>query len=155
MSGLAARHRPAWSDRFRVPEAHSLVGELPRAFGPAVEHARRILTGTHAFTESVCWQGVWNWCLRYGPNPMPPIACAYVVPDPAKPRLCIPFPEFTLRAMSPKRVGKSVRDTLVHAPSVNGIRWATWDIQSKAQVEEVLDLVTLGLTVQPPMAAAT
>jgi hypothetical protein len=155
MSGISARHRHPWSDRFRTPTAEALVADLPKSLIPAFEHARKCLSNSHSLAEAVHWQGVWQWCLTYTHNGDSSLPAAYLVPDPDRPRLCIPFPEHALHDLPLKRLAKSVRDVLIHAPAVNGVRWATWDLHSKAGVDEVLALLAHRAPSQNSLAGAT
>ena len=44
-----------------------------------------------------------------------------------------------------KKLSKFVRDGLAHAPAVDGVRWAQWEIQGKAQADDILSLAELKL----------
>ncbi|HEX8877933.1 MAG TPA: hypothetical protein VF777_14390, partial [Phycisphaerales bacterium] len=37
--------------------------------------------------------------------------------------------------LSMKKLTKPVRDGIIHAREVEGVRWAQWEIESKSQVE--------------------
>jgi len=132
--------RPQWSDRFRQPSEAELLDAISRQFQPAFEHARTRLGAWENSRETIEWRGVWHWTFVCRVNGEHEPAWGYLVPDPARPRVCLPFPDELLTALPPKRLAKAVRDTLIHAPSVSGVRWPTWDVQSKAQIDEVMTL---------------
>jgi hypothetical protein len=130
-----------WEDRFRTPTPADLRAAITRSAHAAVELAAETLTSREAVRESVQWRGVWNWTLVYSHNGDPEPAWAYIIPDPGRPRLCIPVAEETVSDLPVKRLARTVRDGVSHAPAVNGVRWPVWDILTKAQVEEVLSLL--------------
>lgn len=136
-----AKSRPSWGDRFRAPDAESLVESLPRHQVPAFEHARERLRSVGGVRETLGWHGVWNWSFAFRHNGDSDPAVAYLVPDPSRPRLCVTFPDDRIGELPVKKLSKAVRDTLAHAPTVDGVRWPTWEIHSKAQVDEILALM--------------
>jgi hypothetical protein len=106
-----------------------------------VQHARGKLLAATGIREVLAWQGVWNWTFVYERDQQRNPAVAYIVPDPSRPRICVTIPEAMLADLSLPRLSKSVRDGIVFAPVVNAIRWPTWDIHSKPQVDELLELL--------------
>jgi hypothetical protein len=135
------RIRVRWEDRFRTPSPAELRGEVGRNGHAAVELAATILLSGEGVRESVQWRGVWNWTIAYCHNGDVEPARAYIIPDPSKPRLCIPFPDEMIEGLPAKKLSREVREALSLAASVNGVRWPVWDIHSKAQVEDVLALL--------------
>lgn len=136
----ANKFKPPWIDRFHAPAAPRLLGDISRAAMPAVEHLRQRLLAVELVHESVLWRGVWNWTLAYTHNGDAGPAWAYIVPDPAHPRVCVPFPEALLGELPTRKLGKTVRDALTHASAVDGVRWPTWELTSKALAEDVFAL---------------
>jgi len=132
--------RTHWENRFHVPTADQLVAGVCKSLIPATDLSRKTLLEVESAVESVQWRGVWHWTLVYSASATEP-GLAYIIPEPAKPRLCIPFPESQLGDLPLKRLPKLVRDVLTAAPAVAGTRWPVWEIQNKAQVSEVLTLL--------------
>jgi len=132
--------RAHWENRFQVPTADQLIAGVCRSLIPATDLSRRTLLEVESASEAVQWRGVWHWTLVYATSASEP-GLAYIIPDPSRPRLCIPFPESLLTEPAVKRLPKIVRDGLLAAPAVAGTCWPVWEIQSKAQVTEVLSLL--------------
>ncbi len=73
-------------------------------------------------------------------------AGAYLVSGPSKPRLAVPVPDELITELPLKKLSKYVRDGLAHAPTVDGVRWAHWEVQGKTQVDDILSLAAYKLT---------
>jgi len=136
-----AVHKSLWEDRFRSPTPEELLAAVCKSLLPATELASRILRDSESLRPTVQWRGVWHWTIVFAHPGDPDPAAAYLIPDPIRPRLCIPFPEAAIADLPVKRLPKSVRDGLAHAPIVAGVRWPVWDIQNKAHTEELLSLL--------------
>lgn len=145
MSAPSIKPRQAWQDRFRTPTIDELVAGFNKQLAGAVNHARERLLATEGIKEEVSWQGVWRWTLVYR-IPGDDRAWAYIVMDPTKPRLAIPVPDELIAELPVKKLSKFVRDGLAHAPSVDGLRWAHWDIQGKTQADDILSLTEFKLS---------
>src|SRR5262245_20730328 len=139
MSGHNGKGRPIWTDRFRVPDADHLIASLPRQLAAVVEHARQSLIAADGATEEVVWQGVWRWTFVYRSDGEHR-GWAYLVPDPHKPRLAFPFPDGMIAELPLKKLSKFIRDGLAHAPVIDGVRWSQWELQYKAQVDDLMSL---------------
>lgn len=152
MASSANRGRPAWSDRFRQPTAKELVEGVAEPAVGAVRALREALLAGRGDdgAEVVTWRGVWKWTLAYRGSDRP---FAYVIADPAKPRLSIPVSDAALAELALRKLSRVVRDGLSHAPNVDGVRWATWDVQSEQQAEELIVLVRLLAEPAPAKAA--
>ncbi|MCE7974576.1 MAG: hypothetical protein DYG92_09705 [Leptolyngbya sp. PLA1] len=134
--------RTHWENRFHFPTAAQLVAGVCKSLVPATDLSRRTLLEFESAAETVQWRGVWHWTLVYSSSATEP-GLAYIIPEPSKPRLCIPFPESLLGEPQVKRLPRALRDGLATAPAVAGTCWPVWEIQSKAQVTEVLSLLEL------------
>lgn len=106
-------------------------------------------------SESLSWRGVWHWTLAYRGQGRAEPACAYLIPDPERPRLCIMITEERLADLPLRKVSKAVRESVIHAPPVNGVRWPVWAIHSKAQVDELLPLIEVRLPESSTVPAAS
>ncbi len=85
--------------------------------------------------EAIRWHGVWKWTLDYATGQGDLVA--FLVPDPARPRVCISILDATTSAIDLRKLAKGVRDGLASAPAVDGTRWVTWDVASKSGVDEI------------------
>ncbi|MBS0197516.1 MAG: hypothetical protein JSR77_12230 [Planctomycetes bacterium] len=130
-----------WQDRFRAPTAIDLIEGIDKPVRATVVHARNTLVKDRDIQERVAWQGVWKWTLTYRHVSSPDRAWAYIVPDPAKPRVCVPMPDAALNLLPVKSTPKYVRESLAFAPVVDGVRWPVWDLPSRQQVDDVLGLL--------------
>jgi hypothetical protein len=139
---LGAVGKSRWEDRFRTPTESDLLSGYAKPLGACVEAVRAGLAELSGVRESLTWQGVpWRWTFIYRHEADTQRGLAYLVPQPDKPLLAIPLPAEVVAALQPRKLSRSIRDVIVHAPSVAGLRWATWEIQSETQVEELLSLV--------------
>lgn len=145
-----------WSDRFRTPCGDQLVSCLPRALRPATDLARRRLSREGTAQERLRWMGIWRWSFAYEPVVAPHPARssqpspsgqpgAYVIPDPRVPRICIPVGDLAATQTLARPCPGFVREVIERCSVIAGIRWATWNIEGKAMVDELLDALRLGL----------
>lgn len=128
--------RQVWEDRFRKPTVEQLVSELPRSTASALQALREQLLSLPGCIEEVTWKGVpWRWTIELKSEQAPEKAWAYLVPQPTQPLMVLPITSDGLSGISMKKLNKPVRDAIIHAREVGGVRWAQWQIESKAQVE--------------------
>lgn len=120
---------------------------------PAFEHARGKLLAIEGMRETLGLQGVWNWALAFRLTDAEP-AAAYLIPDPARPRMCITLADERLPDLPARKTPRHVRDVLMHSPNVAGIRWPIWDMESKAQVDDLLALLEFRLAAERMHAGA-
>lgn len=132
--------RAHWSDRFQVPTPRKLTDALPPAALPVFLHARNTLKSLFHATECIAWQGVWCWTFTYrihgSSHPV-----AYLVPDPTRPRLCVPIEDSVIIDLPLKKLSRAVRDGLAHSPLVSGIRWTQWELLNLTTLDEVFAIV--------------
>lgn len=128
-------HKTCWAHRFERPTAEQLILELNSTARKQIEHARANFGKTA--TESIEWLGTWHWTFVYRSPRVNGIAYAYLVPDPARPRMCVPTDDESLLE-SPARIHKLLKDALLRSPVVDSVRWVGWDIQSKDQVDAIV-----------------
>ncbi|MBX3389590.1 MAG: hypothetical protein KF691_09065 [Phycisphaeraceae bacterium] len=153
-SGTVARS--AWNDRFRKPSAELLISEISKSLHSAAEVARGQLLGIEGASEEVSWQGVpWRWSVLFRHESIAGRAWAYLVPQPHQPLLVIPLTAEGVAALPMRKLLKPVRDAITHAKQVDGIRWAQWEIQSKAQVETLVKLAKIQLETAGASVAVT
>lgn len=142
-----AKPRSLWEDRFGRPSIDDLLDGCPRSILTIIEHARAKLSHAKGVSEQLAWQGIpWRWTLTYCHVDDTERAFAYLVPDPAKPRLVVPFPIRTLGEISLKKFSKVTRDAIVHATVVGSVSWCQWEIQTKAGTDEIVALAELKMT---------
>lgn len=151
MSGTHSKSKPLWADKFHVPRLESLLGQLSRQQLTWAEHVRTTLRQVPGIEEHLKWEGVaWRWSLSYV-NTETNRAMCYLVPQPVHPKLVVPLPLELLSTIESSSVPKWLREGVFQAPLVGRIRWTTWEFSSKAQIDELLDLVLM----QVPSAAVS
>lgn len=133
-----------WSDRFRTPTADDLLSALPRTLRGATEAARQRLASTGPLEEHLRWQGIWRWSFAYE-SPQASKPEAYVIPDPRLPRICIPLDAAAVGRLISQPSPAFVREVVERCAVVASVRWATWDIESKSMVLELLETLRTGL----------
>jgi hypothetical protein len=141
MPAVAQRHRSVWDDRFHAPAANDLIVGIDKQWRSAVTHARAVLLRDEDIREQIAWQGVWKWTLTFRHAGVPERAWAYLIPDPAKPRLCVPMSEAAVDGLSVSKTPKFVRESLAFAPIVDGVRWPVWELQTRQQTDGILGLL--------------
>lgn len=142
------KHRLAWEDRYRRPSAEELLAPFNKPVCHLLDVARERLSAFEGITEEVSWQGIpWRWAFVYRTRETGARAWAFVIPDPAKPQIALPLTAEVTETLRIKRLSRFIRDRIVFAAQVGGIRWAQWEISSRSQVDEVLDLAACKHTV--------
>lgn len=135
--------RAAWEDRFRTPTAEELLGALGKQLSSltiAVRDRMTSLTGCH---EELTWHGIpWRWTFVYRSEARPDRAVSYLVPQPSKPFLVLPISQDAIGKIPLRKLSRPVRDSLGAASLINGFYWAQWDLQSRAQLDELLLIAT-------------
>ncbi|MFN7316212.1 MAG: hypothetical protein ACK5VN_11145 [Phycisphaerae bacterium] len=142
--------RPAWADRFRSPTSAQLLAGIPAAMRPTATMTRERLRKYPQATESLAWLGTWQWTLQFRTPTSNGVSWVYLIPNPQRPQVCIPVHDTTLAAVAPKLLSRSIRETLLFAPTVDGVRWATWDVQSRTQMEALLAFAEACATAHTP-----
>ncbi len=148
---LTIPSRTPWEDRFRTPGISELRGALAPQFLGAFDHARVKLAQIQGASEAIRWHGVWKWTFEYAGAGTHQEPFAFLVPDPARPRVCVSILESAMAGVDVRKLAKGVREVLAAAPAVDGTRWATWDVTTKSGVEEIAGLIASYRT--PPAAA--
>jgi hypothetical protein len=143
MPSIEFKHKSVWENKFRSPTLAELKAAYPKPVQQLVDEAREALVTFGDYKEDLAWLGIpWRWSLVYR-QPGEPLAAAYLVPQPVKPRLAVPVEmEFVLTAPT-RKLSKFIREGLVHCPEVGGIRWASWELLAKNQIDEIIDFMTL------------
>lgn len=141
MGYATKKSRTAWEDRFKVPTFDDLRSHYNRQMAGLVEHIRERLMSFPGVSEDVTWEGLpWRWTLTYRCADDPTRAWAYLVPDPVAPKISMPLTADMVQAFPLHRFKKPIRDGVLCARIVGGVHWATFDVGSKAMLDDVLDL---------------
>ncbi len=131
MTSTMILKRPIWSNRFTTPTIEDLLAAVTPSFVQGMNDMRGHLLETRRVTESLAWQGVsWGWTLSYVWGKSSNRPWAHLIPDPERPRLCLPLDLKTLDQIPMRKLSKQVRESIVHAPEVDRIRWAEWNLGS-------------------------
>ncbi len=134
--------RNAWEDRFKTPSTQALCDGMEPQFSGLFDAAREKLRGCSGMAEGLSWEGLpWRWTLTYRLPTDNGRAWAYLVPDPIKPQIALPIPIAMVAALPMHRFKRHVKDGVLLGRMVDGVYWATWEITSKPQLAEILELV--------------
>lgn len=138
------RTRLAWEDRFRTPSVADLREHYNKQLGNLLDAAREELRSSPGVSEELSWQGLpWRWTIIYRSAGAGGRPFAYLVPDPVRPKLAIPLSGELVASLPLNRLKKHVRDGVQQARNVAGVLWATWELSSKTQLAEILELAEL------------
>jgi hypothetical protein len=138
---LLTKSRSLWEDRFARPSIAALLAEIPKPAATLIEGFRDAVVSDGTLTESLAWQGIpWRWALTYTDGPR---TAAYVVPNPAKPGVCVPVPAGILATLPPRKLSKAVREAIGNAPTVAAVNWTQFDLTSKTLADELVLLLQL------------
>lgn len=99
--------------------------------------ARRLIFEC-GLAEEFIWQGVWRWSFVYTPSQTPAKPAAFLIPDPHKPRLCVPIDQRALLRIVNRPMFPLVRRALAECPVIDGVRWPTWTIISAEETAEIV-----------------
>lgn len=130
--------RPAWADRFRTPTPQQLIAGVPASVRALAVAAREQLRKHPQASETLAWLGTWQWTMQFRTPSSNGVSWAYLILNPQRPQVCIPVHATTLAQLPAKDMPRSLREAIALAPAVDGVRWATWDLQSKSQVQTLV-----------------
>jgi hypothetical protein len=143
MPVVTVKARSAWEDRFRAPTWEELRGASNKQIAGLLEHARERLLHLPEARERLAWHGIpWRWSLAFSvatADPDRPVA--FLVPQPNHPRLAVPLAAEVLAQINLPRFSKPVREAILHAPQVGGVRWPSWELVNRTQFSELHELI--------------
>jgi len=124
------------------------MGGVHRFSRAAVRHARQVLTDGFSLNERILWNGVWRWSFVYERHEAgherqrtQSKVAAYLIPEPDRPKMCIPIPAAISATLSPRTTPSFVREQLGMCPTVDGVLWPVWSVDGKQMVTELLGAV--------------
>jgi len=130
-----------WTDRFRQPSLDELRSHYDKQACSLVDRAREMLLDFEGVREGIEWHGVpWRWTLVYTCPDDPTRAWAYLVPSPEKPQIVVPLTTEMIESIPVHRLKKHVRDGIRGGRQVADICWASWDIGTRNELEDVVSL---------------
>jgi hypothetical protein len=132
------KSRGAWEDRFRIPTPEELLEGLPARSRARVKQLREELAQSVGAHEYVQWLGPWGWSFVYRTPKCNGVAKAYLVPDPHRPRVCVPAEERIIAEADAKTISRATREALAAAPEVDGVRWPTWDVETQEAAKDAV-----------------
>lgn len=142
MADIVVKARHAWEDRFRTPTWAELMTAFAKPQSSLLEHARERLLAVPMVRERLAWHGIpWRWSMSYAAEGEEPRAVAFLIPQPGKPRLAVPLPAELVSVVPLRKLSKPVREAIVYAPQVAGVRWPSWELTGPSLLDEVLALV--------------
>lgn len=146
MPGLNYKAATIWENKFRSPTGAELLHGLAKPHAALVDEARTRLLGVSGAREEIVWHGLpWRWTFSYRGEGALSRPWAYLVPEPAKPRLVLPLTLEELSRFPLRKLTKPARDPLSHGVEVDGVHWVEWEISVRALMDEVLTLAVARL----------
>jgi hypothetical protein len=137
-----SHQKPWWENKFRRPSAEALVADCPAEVAAVLGWARAAMVEEFGLREEVDWLGLpWRWTLVYRLGGNDSRAFGYLVPNPGGPQIAVPLPREVVEALPARRMKRPVRDGIAQARIVGGVHWPVWDLSSRAQLDDVLDVV--------------
>ncbi|MBX3357617.1 MAG: hypothetical protein KF745_04235 [Phycisphaeraceae bacterium] len=135
-------HRSTWEDRFRAPAPSELRGHYRnKTLCGIAESVQQALSRLANVDERLCWEGLpWRWTWVYSLRGLDQ-SLAYLIPDPDRPQLAVPIPASLVDRLGIAQMRRTVRDVMSHARLVGGIYWPSWDLLTKVDAEEVIEIV--------------
>jgi hypothetical protein len=132
--------RIPWEDRFSVPTLRELLGRIEKQHATTFCQARAGLLAITPASEAIIWHGLpWRWTVVYH-SPGADRPWAYLIPQPARPRLALPLDVAFVRAMQCTRISRYAREGLLAGPQVGTVLWAQWDLLTAAMTDELLSI---------------
>lgn len=148
--------RDCWHERYSTPRLEQLTA---RYVPPTSDLLLPLLGGLRAIeggTEELRWFGIpWRWSLGFRHALDLGREWAVVVLKPEKPDLVVPLTHAALERFPSRRFSRAIRDGIVHAPQVAGVFWAQWELSSRAQVDELLDLLKVKMDRMSQVSSAS
>lgn len=99
---------------------------------------RTQLATTTGGREYMQWLGPWGWVFVYRTPKCNGVARAYIVPDPDRPRVCLPAAENVIAAADDGAISKFAREVIASSPAVDGVRWSVWGVETKEATQEAI-----------------
>lgn len=134
--------RRAWDDKFREPALDELLADINPLVRPLFDDALARIRAFDGGAEKLAWQGLpWRWCLVFTIESDPTEAWLYLVPDPERLRIAVPFTEAMIQAMPVHRFKRHLKDALGASVHTGNVFWATFETTAKVQLDDILDVV--------------
>jgi len=134
--------RSCWENKFEEPTIDDLRSGFGKQLGGLVDAGRERLNSYEGMQESLSWLGVpWRWTVVYSLPGADDRPVAYLVLDPHKPQISIPMSAEMVESIPMHRLKKHVRDGVLLSRKVVGIYWSTWELTSRSQLQDILELV--------------
>lgn len=138
MTAVAATN-DAWTDRFTTPDWPTLAARFEDTQSALLELAHTKLHAIDGLTSTLEWHGPsWRWTLRFDGHGR--TGLAYLIPRTERPQIGIPLPLERIADLRLKKLSKTVREPIEHAPVVAGTAWCEWDLSGKSVVDELCKL---------------
>lgn len=129
-----------WTDRFNKPSIADLFQQYEGSPRSLADEALTTLESLATKSPKIEWKGPsWRWSITFR-KPKQTEPWGYLVPTPVWPTVAMPVPDDIAQTILKPRTSKFLRETLMLASQVGPTRWAQWQVQSKAQLQDVLKL---------------
>lgn len=140
-----ATQRLPWQDRWHCPTVEQLLDPLGPQYRAAMATLLERLGAVERLRQDLVWYGPgWNWTIQFDQldaegNKLDTIC--YVVPDLQVPTVCLPLTVPVLERIPLRRVHKFIRTGIRAAKRAVDVHWATWQLASNTEVEQLMDLI--------------
>lgn len=129
-----------WNDRFLRPSESDLLGELNKPERALVERLLVRCEEMGIVARTVKWQGIpWRWTIQLSMRSGGPVL--FVIPQPDRPQVAVPFEATALDRVPMRRLSKAVREGILGARAVGSTLWPEWDLTSNTQIDELIALI--------------
>lgn len=143
MPAVPTREKSAWEDKFQTPTLADLIEPYDKTASALFELARERLGSFEGVSESLIWHGVpWRWCYAYSCKASD-APLAHLIPVPQRPMVGISLTAEVITELPTRRLSRTVREGIVHAPTVNGLVWSQWELLGKGTLEELRTIVSV------------
>lgn len=137
--------RSPWQDRWNEPTLdqllHCLKPQHQKLFGMILDAVGQF----ERVTQNIIWYGpAWKWTVQLSITDhrgKPTENLLYLVPNKDMPLVCVPLSDGAINALPLKRLKKYIRDGIAGGKFAVAIHWATWTVNSQAEVACLLDLI--------------
>ncbi len=143
MTAVAAAS-DAWTNRFNTPDWADLIADYTDHQLTLINLAHTKLSAIEGLSPQLEWHGPsWRWTLRFDGHGAS--GWVYLIPRTEKPQIGMPLHVEQLDQLRLRKVSKTVREPIEHAPVVAGTAWCEWELSGKSVVEELCKLAALRL----------
>ncbi len=144
---LSVVQRRSWTDKFTIPPIEALLEEFPEEIRPRIDELREQVRSVKGAREQLSWMGIpWRWTLVYKMRGQGGHALAYLILDPAAPRLSIPLTADQVCALELSTLTKAQEDALLDGTKVGTQLWASFAVDEETTADDVARMLDAAQT---------